>query len=389
MRILHTSDWHLGRSFHGFSLHHLTADFLAELCGLVKERSIDAVLVSGDVYDRAQPRTETIRLLSQALEQLSEAGCTVILSSGNHDSAARLGFAAKILAKQGIHVVTRLDEVGQPIFLEPTAPETVQVAVYPIPFLEPRSTARAWNTAPSHQAVVSEACRRITEDMAGSATSSHSGARVNLMMAHCFASGAYISDSERDLTVGGLETVGIDTFSGIDYVALGHLHGRQKLADNVRYSGSPLAFSFSEERHTKGAWILDINDSGKIEVDPYEWKTTLELVTLKGTLDELLTEEMAQEHGHKMCRIYLTDRRRPLGAMEQLREHFGTIAELFFIPEGVETKRTSPQLRQSQTIDPHRVCTDFFTHVRSAELAEDEQEYVEEIIAQVAAQEGK
>lgn len=371
---MHTSDWHLGRSFHGMSLHRLTKDLLDELVQTVVDERIDVVLVAGDVYDQAQPRTETIGLLSSVLERLAGEGCAVVLSSGNHDSAVRLAFAANLLSKSGIHLVTDPQSLGTPVTI--TRDDTT-VAIYPIPYLEPRAVAETLGTEPSHEAVLAEACERIRQDAAGRDVA------AKIVMAHCFATGAEPSASERDISVGGAISVSQQIFAGFDYTALGHLHGRQRLSETVRYSGSLLAYSFSEEKHRKGGWIIDVGPEGVNEIREHRWETKLPLVSLTGTLEELLTDEKYAAHAQDVCRITLTDAQRPLGAIDRLRQRFGTVAELNFAPSGNTPRRERPSLHQLHEKPVTEVCGDFYQHVRQAELSEEESRFLNRVTSGV------
>lgn len=386
MRILHTSDWHLGRSFHGISLHDISLEFLKELIETVKEQEIDAVLVSGDIYDQAQPRTETIGLLSFVLEELSALGCTVILSSGNHDSAIRLGFASQLLARQKVHFLTSVEQIDQPVVLEK---DGVQVTVFGLPYLEPRSTARRFEVAPSHRAVLAYATQKARTRLEEFREEQFDPA-ASILMAHCFASGSQSSESERDIAVGGIETVDFEVFRDFSYVGLGHLHGRQKLTDSIRYSGSPLAFSFSEENHRKGGWVLEISEKGIESVNEIIWKTHLELKTLRGKIDDLCQSEEFTAYESSICRIYITDDVRPLGALERLRARFATVAELYFEPENrTQEPRQSYAQRVSQDMNTQQVCENFFEHVRGVALEEAEEEYLESVCTSVQAEEVK
>lgn len=356
MRILHTSDWHLGRSFHGFSLHHFSEEILDELLQTICEEHIDVLLISGDVYDQAQPRVDTVKLMSSALQKIVAQGVTVIAISGNHDSAPRLGFASDILAAGGLHLMTEPDAVERPVLVEK---DGVEVAFYGIPFLEPRSLASRWGVDPSHPAVLSEASRRALADF----KNRQSAAAIALT--HCFVSGANTSDSERDITVGGVASVGADVFAGFDYAALGHIHGRQKITDTARYSGSLLAYSFSEENHTKGGWILDVDQTGLQSIEPIDWKTTVKLKTVKGKLSELLESPEYAGLEDYFVRIYITDNERPYAAAEQLKTRFNHIAELFFTPENpVENLTSSYDREQFEQKTVQEITEDFYAHVR-------------------------
>ncbi|MDY3049288.1 MAG: exonuclease SbcCD subunit D C-terminal domain-containing protein [Rothia sp. (in: high G+C Gram-positive bacteria)] len=374
MRILHTSDWHLGRSFHGSSLHDLTEQVLEELLSLIQQEQIDLLLISGDVYDQAQPRTETVQLLDRTLTRLAEAGVKVIAISGNHDSAIRLGFASEILRGQGIYLVTSSEQVGQPIILEE---QGLKVAFYPIPYLEPRPLASRWQLEASHQEVLAEAMRRCQQDAATRDLD------ASIVLAHCFAGGGSPSDSERDIRVGGVDKVDAQIFSWASYTALGHLHGRQKLSETVRYSGSLLAYSFSEEKHRKGAWILELGPGGLLEVRDYQWKTRLEIKSLRGRLEELLAPEVTSLYGQAFVRISLTDSERPAAALSRLREHYSHLQELYFEADNLSQPTTSSYQGQNQQASSQEICAAFFQHVRGRELTEGEEAYLQASIEAV------
>ncbi len=256
MRFLHTSDWHLGRSFHREGLLDAQSAYIDHLVETVRSERVDAVLVSGDVYDRALPPVDAVELANDALKRLVSAGSRVVLSSGNHDSAQRLGFAADLIDSAGVHLRTDPSRIQTPVLFDDAHGS---VAVYAVPYLEPDLVRSQLGVAErSHQAVLGEAMQRIREHR------SRTGHRA-VAMAHAFVTGATASQSERDISVGGVASVGLDTFAGVDYAALGHLHGRHTLSDAVRYSGSPLAYSFSEARHRKGSWLVELGASRAVQ----------------------------------------------------------------------------------------------------------------------------
>lgn len=374
MRILHTSDWHLGRTFHGTSLHSYAERLLDELVTLVQEQGIDVVLISGDVYDQAQPRTETVQLFDRTLTRLVQAGAQVIATSGNHDSAIRLGFGSSLLSAAGVHLVTSQTQVGQPVLLTAGG---VEVAFYGIPYLEPRPIAARWETEASHAAVLAEAMRRVEEDAATRQVA------ATVVLAHCFATGSETSESERDISVGGVQQVPASTFAAASYTALGHLHGRQKVTDTVRYSGSLLAYSFSEQNHRKGAWILDVSSDGRIQVHEHTWSTHLVLKTLKGTLDEVLDEATVAAYGQAFVSITLTDAERPAGALDQLKAHYAHVQELYFAPEGVSSPQEHSYRRTRQPQSVQAICESFYDHVRGRALNEAETTYLTDVLDQV------
>ena len=356
MRFLHTSDWHLGRSFHQVGLLDAQAAFVDHLVETVRAESVDAVLVSGDVYDRALPAPDTVRLLSEAVTRIIDAGATVVLSSGNHDSAIRLGFASELLARAGLHIRSDIASIGHPVMVG-------DVAVYPLPYLEPSVAAGPLGTTErTHAGVVEAALARVAADRA-----QRPGAAV--VMAHAFVTGGATSESERDIAVGGVSAVHPRVFADVDYAALGHLHRPQQVTPTVRYSGSPVALSFSEAGHAKGSWMVDV-DGARVQVEPVDAPVPRPLGVLRGDLAELLSDPRHTRHEQSWCQVTLTDPVRPLGAMDQIRRRFPHTLVLQFDPQGAPVSvRSYAQRTASRTaLD---VCCDFVGHVRGGHVATD------------------
>jgi exonuclease SbcD len=369
VRFLHTSDWHLGRSFHQVGLLDAQAQFVDHLVQTVRAESVDAVLVSGDVYDRAMPAPDTVRLLSEAVTRLIDAGATVVLSSGNHDSAIRLGFASELLSRAGLHIRSSIASIGTPVLVGDTA-------VYALPYLEPSVAAGPLAAAErTHGAVMQAAMSRVTADLSGRGGQS-------VVMAHAFVTGGATSDSERDISVGGVSAIHPRVFDGVDYVALGHLHGRQRVGDDLRYSGSPVALSFSEAAHTKGSWLVDLDDSGA-HVEPVDAPVPRPLAVLRGDLDDLLADPAYARHEQAWCQVTLTDPVRPLGAMEKVRRRFPHALVLQLDPQGAPVPVRSYADRASAPSELD-VCCDFLSHVRAGSTAsQTERELLAEALEEV------
>lgn len=369
---MHTSDWHLGRSFHGVGMLDAQRSFVDQLVSAVTENAVDVVLISGDVYDRALPGVDVVGLLDDALVRLTGAGAKVVLTSGNHDSAIRLGFASRLLERGGVHLRTRLAELDQPLLLPldgtPAAGTAggALLAIYGIPWLEPRLVASQLGVeAASHFEVTRAATDLIRADL--QRRSSH-GTVHSVVLAHTFASGGISSDSERDLSIGGVGAVPLDLFDGFSYTALGHLHGRQSLSPQVRYSGSPLAYSFSEAKHQKGGWLIDVGPAGVSSVTELAWDAPRKLAVLRGGITELLESGEHAWAEDAFCQITLTDAQRPAQAMERLRARFPDTLVLGFDPQGGTTKQApSYSSRMAEAVDDLSVCCGFLDHVRGRE----------------------
>jgi exonuclease SbcD len=367
MRLLHTSDWHLGRSFHGIGMLDAQRAFIDQLVAFVRDESVDVVLIAGDVYDRALPGVDVVGLLDDALVRLTGAGAEVVLTSGNHDSAIRLGFASRLLERGGVHLRTRLNELDVPVLFplgDDAGNEAAPVlAIYGIPWLEPRLVAEQLGVeTASHFEVTRAATKRIRADVR---QRSQTRTVHSVVLAHTFASGGISSDSERDLSIGGVGAVPLDLFDGFGYTALGHLHGRQELSPAVRYSGSPLAYSFSEAKHRKGSWLVEVDAAGIGGVREVLWDAPRTLAVLRGKLDELLESEDFAWAETAYCQITLTDEARPAQAMDRLRARFPDTLVLGFDPDGPgAAPKASYSSRLAEAEDDLSVCCGFLEHVR-------------------------
>ncbi|MEV7550176.1 exonuclease SbcCD subunit D [Amycolatopsis sp. NPDC089917] len=328
MKLLHTSDWHIGRTFHGADLLAEQEAVLGHLADLVVAESVDVVLVSGDIYDRAVPSAEAVRVATTALGRLRQAGAKLVMTPGNHDSAPRLGAFAEFAAAGGLYLRATIDGLAEPVLLPD---EYGDLALYGIPYLEPEPARHALGVpeARGHTGVLTEAMRRIREDLAARPSGTRS-----VVLAHAFVTGGEPTESERTIAVGGVEQVPGSVFDGVDYVALGHLHGPQTLAEHLRYSGSPLAYSFSETRQRKSVWLVDLDADGLAEVRRHELPVPRHLAMLRGELDELLSDPEHDGLTEHFLSFTVTDRVRPIDAMRKLRERFPYAVHMDWQPEG-------------------------------------------------------
>ncbi|MGQ0843984.1 MAG: exonuclease SbcCD subunit D [Sporichthyaceae bacterium] len=356
MRLLHTSDWHLGRSLHRADLLGAQALFVDHLVEVVRSERIDVVLVSGDVYDRALPPVDAVSLYDEALFRLTSAGAKVVLISGNHDSAPRLGVNSRVLEGGGVYLRTRPEAAGEPVLL---ADEHGPVALYPIPYLEPAAVASGAGVDRTHLAVLGAAAGAARADLA-----TRPGMR-SVALAHGWVHGGAASDSERDVSVGGVSAVPVSLFDGFDYVALGHLHGPQTLAPHLRYSGSPLPYSFSEAGHAKASWLVELDASGLARVESVPAPVFRRLSTLRGTLAELLSAPAHAGQENDFVAATLTDVVRPEAPMDALRRRFPHALTMAFEPEGVaaEERSYAERVRGRGDVD---LALDFVSLVRGA-----------------------
>jgi len=368
MRLLHTSDWHLGRSLHRCDLLDAQAAHLDHLVEVVREQRVDAVLVAGDVFDRAVPPVDAVALYDDALVRLRDAGARVVVTSGNHDSASRLGVGARLVDAAGVHVRTRPQDCGTPVLL---ADEHGEVAVYGLPYLEPDAVRTLLPPDPGgsaevrhgHAGVLGRAMACVRADLSRRAARS-------VVLAHAWVTGGELSESERDVRVGGVGDVSASLFDGIDYTALGHLHGAQVLRPGLRYSGSPLAFSFSEAAHTKGSWLVELDARGLGRVVRVPAPVPRRLSTLRGRLADLLVDPALSAQSGDWLSVVLTDPVRPEDPMARLRTRFPHVLVLDWQPEGAVVDERTYGARVAGR-DDLEVVAEFVRHVRCGGAASD------------------
>ena len=369
MRLLHTSDWHLGRSFHREGLLAAQSAYIDHLVEVVRSERVDAVLVSGDVYDRALPPVDAVELANDALQRLIATGTRVVISSGNHDSAQRLGFAADLIDAAGVHLRTDPRRLSRPVVIEDAHGP---VEVYAVPYLEPDLVRADLGVEQrSHQAVLGAALDQVRDQVGRSG-------RRSVVMAHAFVTGATASASERDISVGGVAGVGLDTFDGVTYTALGHLHGRHTLSESVRYSGSPLAYSFSEARHHKGSWLVDLDRAGLAAVQFVAAPVPRPLAVVRGTLDDLLSDPRWTDVETSWIQATLTDARRPRDSMERLRTRFPHCLVIAFEPASGPGGEVMPIRDRLVGRSDTAILESFFVDSRGSAPDEDEAALLQE-----------
>lgn len=372
MRLLHTSDWHLGRSFHGADLIDAQRAFMAHLVDVVREERVDAVLVAGDVYDRAIPSLEAVELLEHGLAALSRH-TTVILSSGNHDSARRLGFASDLLERAQVHLRTRISDITRPVVLERGGN---RLHVYAIPFLEPYTSAThlgsdGESAKRTHESVLSAAVQRIADHRADA------GVSRAVLMSHAWFNGGEASESEIDISMGGIGKASTTLLDGFDYAALGHLHKPQAIDHHQRYSGSPLHYSFSEMGSAKQTFIVDLSVSMPV-VTGIDAPVFRPLHEISGDFQSLLTASDYTEYEQSFLRIHLADLPVPEQAANRLRQRFPYLVDLRVRDIGGGTAPTAGEFR---TLTPLEICSRFLERDRGAGPSDAERTELELAIA--------
>lgn len=286
MRILHTSDWHLGKSIYGHSLLDDQRAFFHDcFFPAVQEEKPDVVLVAGDLFDRQIPPAAAVRLLDEVTGTLScDLRVPAIFIAGNHDGPDRISIGLRLLREKGLYIVPRAELAPAPITLEDAFGP---VHFYPLPYFD----------AAYIREICGEETIRTTQDafrlLLDGIRARWNPQERNVLISHCFVSGAQPSDSESSYAVGGAADVAAEAFEGFDYVALGHLHRLQRTAENVYYSGSPLKFSFDEAEHRKGLLLVELGEKGRVEVRELPVRPPRDMRVLAGSMEALAAQSEA------------------------------------------------------------------------------------------------
>lgn len=365
VRLLHTSDWHLGRSFHGHDLLAAQAEAMDRLVELSREAAVELVVIAGDLYDRAIPPAEAVRLFTDTVARLRRNGAAVVAIAGNHDSHVRVSVYDELLSALEVTIRGRWQRSDQPVLLSPRQGGS-PVAIYPLPYLEPLldgpGLQQEAEQPPSsqrlrHPEVTELALNRIRADLAR-----RPGNR-SVLVAHAFVAGGTSSESERELSVGHAEAVPVALFGGFHYVALGHLHRSQELdGPRLAYSGTPLAYSFSEESHVKSVRLVELAADGTPRVEVVPLGVGRPLRSLSGSLEQLLREPDLAAAEHAWVRAELTDPLLPQQAMARLRQRFPHVVELRHRrPEGETLSSSARSQRIRAARSPEQRLLAFFS----------------------------
>ncbi|GGB82022.1 nuclease SbcCD subunit D [Marinobacterium zhoushanense] len=379
-KFIHTSDWHIGRLFQNISLLEDQLHVLKQVKKYAAEHQVDALVIAGDIYDRSVPPAEAVDALNAFLaEFMSDLSTPVIMISGNHDSAKRLRFGAPFMSASGLHILGDIRNVSTPVVLE-TASGPVHF--FGIPYHDPVEVREAFD-------VEVKTYDEAHTHLVSLAEQARSRGIPSVLISHCFIDGAEESDSERRLSVGGADRVSYQPMQAFDYVALGHLHSPQyKGAEQIRYSGSLLKYSFSEHQQSKGVTLVEITDQGATwEHLPLIPKRNMRVI--EGTLDQLIEQGRQDPHADDYILARLTDKQDLLEPMAQLRQVYPNTLELertqFSVSRGSQLVADVSNRRSED-----QVFKDFFSQVMGDELTDAQSQLLLEVVEEArAAMEGQ
>ncbi|MDX1282186.1 exonuclease SbcCD subunit D [Shewanella colwelliana] len=320
MKFIHTSDWHIGRQLHNQSLLDDQRHVLSQIVALAKTHEVDALVVAGDIYDRSVPPANAVALLDEILNQVvNELGIKTILIAGNHDGHERLGFASRQMQESGLHITGPLTAKISPIKINSPSGEAL---FYPLPYAEPATVRTVFDCdAASHEAAMATLLAQVSDD--------DSQGLPKVVVSHCFLDGGSESDSERPLSIGGADKISPSLFNDFSYTALGHLHGPQyKGAEHIRYSGSILKYSFSEQHQNKSVTLVDIDAAGKASIELLPLTPLRDVRIIEGELSKLLADGIKDPQREDYLMVRLSDKNAILDAMGKLRAVYPNVLHL-------------------------------------------------------------
>ncbi|CAH1572223.1 Exonuclease SbcD [Vibrio owensii] len=377
MKFIHTSDWHLGRQFHNVSLLDDQQAVLDQLIQYIENNPVDAVVVAGDIYDRSVPPTIAIELLNKVVKRIcGELNTPMILISGNHDGAERLGFGSEQMKNAGLHIISNFEDMLTPVVIETES--AGQVAFYGMPYNDPEQVRFAYQEPVStHDQAHKLLAEKITEQFQPE--------QRNVLVSHCFVDGAIESESERPLSIGGSDRVSHEHFLNFDYVALGHLHQPQKKGEEyIRYSGSLMKYSFGEQNQKKGFTLVEIDQNGFVSAEHIDLAAPHEMRIVEGELEQVIEQGKTDPKNEDYLLVRLMDKHAILNPMEKLRTVYPNVLHLekpgMLI--GVEQEMAQAKLTRSE-IDMFR---DFFTEAQDSQLSQEQDQAISDIIKQLSQQ---
>ncbi|MFZ3441638.1 exonuclease SbcCD subunit D [Vibrio harveyi] len=377
MKFIHTSDWHLGRQFHHVSLLDDQQAVLDQLIQYIENNPVDAVVVAGDIYDRSVPPTIAIELLNKVVKRIcGELNTPMILISGNHDGAERLGFGSEQMKNAGLHIISNFEDMLTPVVIETAS--AGQVAFYGMPYNDPEQVRFAYQEPVStHDQAHKLLAEKITEQFQPE--------QRNVLVSHCFVDGAIESESERPLSIGGSDRVSHEHFLNFDYVALGHLHQPQKKGEEyIRYSGSLMKYSFGEQNQKKGFTLVEIDQNGFVSAEHVDLAAPHEMRIVEGELEQVIEQGKTDPKNEDYLLVRLMDKHAILNPMEKLRTVYPNVLHLekpgMLI--GVEQEMAQAKLARSE-IDMFR---DFFSEAQDGQLSQEQDQAISDIIKQLSQQ---
>ena len=381
MRFLHTADLHIGKRVNEFSMLEDQEYILRQILKTADKEQVEAVLIAGDVYDKQVPSAEAVRLFDWFLTQLNSRKLPVFVIGGKHDSVERLSFGAQIMEESGVYLTQSYDGKVVPVRLED---EYGPVNLWMLPFLKPAMVKRFF---PEQDIVTyQDALETVIGNM------ELNREERNLLIAHQFVTGAVTGGSEDsvEVFVGGVENVDASVFADFDYVALGHIHRAQSAGgEQIRYSGTPLKYSFSEIRHEKSVTIAELKEKGSLTVHQEPLKPLHDMREIRGSYEELVLRENYQGTDlEDYLHVILTDENDIPDVIGRLRSIYPNIMKLDY--DNQRTRRNQELMKEEAAVEqsPMELLGQFFLQQNNQEMSPEQTEYARTLMETIRKEEG-
>lgn len=373
---MHLSDLHLGKRVYEFSMYEDQKYILKQILEIAGEQKANAVLISGDVYDKPIPPAEAVQLFDDFLTALSDRKVPVYVISGNHDSAERLSFGARLMTQSSVFMSAAFHGTVQKYSLQD---EYGTVNFYLLPFLKPTIVRQAYPEAEigSYQEAVQYVLAQTPVEKS----------QRNVLLAHQFVTGAKTSESE-EILVGGLDNMDASLFDDFDYVALGHIHTPQKIGrETVRYCGTPLKYSFSEAKRDKSVTMVELQEKGSVRLQEIPLHPLHDLREIKGSYEELTARKnYAGTKTDDYLHITLTDEEDIPDVMDRLHTIYPGIMKLDYDNLRTRTMNQIDAVQQVQDKTPVQLFAEFYELQNNQPMSAQQQEHVQKLIDQIWGQ---
>lgn len=374
MKFLHISDLHLGKRVNEFSLIEDQAFILTKIINIIDEQKPSGVIIAGDVYDKSVPSAEAVELFDSFLVRLSELKVNVFVISGNHDSAERIAFGGRLMDKSGIYMAPVYNGRVEPVTLTDKFGE---LNIYMLPFIKPSNVRRFFpeSDISSYTDAIKTAVCSMNIDTS----------KRNILITHQFVTGAIRTESE-DISVGGTDNVDASVFSEFDYVALGHIHKSQKCGSEfIRYSGTPLKYSFSEAKDIKSVTLLDIEEKGNIQTEFIPLIPKRDMVEIKGSYEELTLKSFWENttYTDDYMHITLTDEEDIPDVITKLRVIYKNIMKLDYDNKRTRTANEINGAEHIKEKSPLEHFSEFYELQNGQPLSDEQTSFITDIIEQI------
>ncbi len=374
MKFIHLSDLHFGKRFNEFSLIEDQKYIIERIYKIIDDEKPQGVIIAGDVYDRSVPSTEAVELFDEFLVKLCSLDLSVYIASGNHDSAERLSFGNRLLAASKVYLSSAYKGDIKPVI---ATDDYGELNIYLLPFIKPAHIRAVYDDAEisSYTDAVKLAIKKMNVDYS----------KRNIIVAHQFVTGATTCESEI-FAVGGADNVDASVFENFDYTALGHIHGPQNIgSEKIRYCGTPLKYSFSEENHKKSVTVVELKEKGDLTVKTVPLTPYSDVVTLKGTYDELMSKDFyeGKSYPNDYVRIILIDEDEVPNALNNLRIVYPKIAEMRY---DNTRSRSSGVLEADEKIKNKselEIFSEFYELQNGMPLGDEARKFIKNIIEEI------